>query len=76
MAALLKYCVAAIPAAVRVAISGGAIYGSAKYGVWTDSSESRERLDRLIQSTQRELEYPKKVFKYKKVRVCRVLIVM
>ena len=43
-----------IPTAVRVGVSGGAAYGSAKMGVWSDSTETKEKLDIV----QREIHYP------------------
>ena len=68
MAALLKYG-SIIPLAIRVGLSGGAVYGTVKSGVWSDNSQSQERLERLKQSMHRELEYPKTVFRYGKVSV-------
>ncbi len=47
-----------IPTALRVAVSGGAAYGSVKYGAWTDSRESQEKLNRLMKSVETEIEYP------------------
>lgn len=68
MAVLLKYG-SLIPIAIRVTLSGGAVYGSVKSGIWTDSSQSREKLDRLKQSMHKELEYPKTIFRYTKNKV-------
>ena len=66
MASLLKLG-ALIPAALRVTLSGGAVYGSVKYGVWTDSKNSPEKLERLKKSVEREMEYPKTTWKFQKV---------
>ena len=51
--------VAMVPAALRAGTAGGAVYGTAKLGVWSDSSESKEKLDRLRTWTDREIQYPK-----------------
>lgn len=61
---------ALVPTAIRVAVPGGAVYGSAKYEVWADSKESREKLDRLRNSVEREIEYPQMTGKYQKVQKC------
>ena len=55
MTAVLKYS----PLAVRIFVAGGAGYGTVKYGIWSDSSKSREKLDQIKHSVQREIEYPK-----------------
>ena len=68
MATLLKYG-SLIPVAIRVALSGGAVYGSVKSGIWSDSSQSPEKLERLKQSVQKEIEYPKTVLKYSSSKV-------
>ena len=48
-----------VPAGLRLRVTGGAAYGTVKYGIWCDdSSESREKLERLKRSTQRERVYP------------------
>lgn len=58
MAVLLKYG-SLIPLALRVAVAGGATYGTVKQGVWRDSTESREKLTQMKQAVQKEIEYPK-----------------
>ena len=68
MAVLLKMG-SLVPTAVRVALSGGAAYGTVKYGVWTDSSQSREKLERLKNSVEREIQYPQATMKTHKVEV-------
>ena len=59
MAAAFWY-VRLIPTAVRVALAGGVTYGTVKVGAWSDSSDSREKLDKVQESIQsvREIEYP------------------
>ncbi len=60
MAFLLK----SIPSAVRLSLVGGTAYGSAKIGVWSDSSKSRDKLREMRKSLY-EIEYPA-VSKYTK----------
>ena len=59
MASLFGY-IRLIPTAVRLTLAGGAAYGTVKVGAWSDSSESREKLDKVQESLHniRELEYP------------------
>ena len=49
-----------IPLAVRISLAGGTVYGTAKVGVWSDSSESQEKIEKIRESWQnvREIEYP------------------
>ena len=49
-----------IPAAVRISLAGGAAYGTATFGVWSDSSESKDKLKQVRESWSNlyELEYP------------------
>ena len=56
MAALFRYG-RLVPAAVRIILAGGVSYGTVKAGVWSDSTQSREKLDKL--SNVYEIEYPK-----------------
>ena len=65
MAALLKYG-KLIPLAIRVGVAGGVGYGTVQSGIWSDSSKSREKLDRLKESMQKEIQYPAS---YKKMMV-------
>lgn len=69
MASSLLRIVALTPAALRVTLSGGAVYGSVKYGVWTDSKESREKLERLKNSMEREIQYPQPQATWKSQKV-------
>jgi len=48
---------ALVPGALRVGVAGGAAYGTTKLGVWSDSSESIEKFDRL-RTSRREILYP------------------
>ena len=59
MASLFRY-IRLVPAAVRLTLAGGAAYGTVKVGAWSDSSESREKLDKVQESLHniREIEYP------------------
>ncbi len=67
MAVLLKYGTL-IPLAVRLALATGTAYGTVKYNVWSDSSQSREKLEKLKASVQTEIEYPRTfINKYSKV---------
>ncbi len=49
-----------VPAAIRITMAGGVTYGTVKAGAWSDSSESREKLDNIQESlsNMREIEYP------------------
>ena len=49
-----------VPLAVRLSLAGGAAYGSAKVGVWSDSSGSQDKLRKVRESwpIEREIEYP------------------
>ena len=65
MAVLLKYGTL-IPLTVRLAVAGGAAYGTVKYNVWSDSSQSKEKLEKLKASAQAEIQYPRTfINKYK-----------
>lgn len=46
--------------AIRVTLSGGAMYGTVRAGAWSDSGNSQEKLEQLQQSLEgiREIEYP------------------
>ncbi len=67
MAVLLKYG-SLVPLAVRLGLATGTAYGTVKYNVWTDSSQSKEKLEKLKNSVKREIEYPKTIMdKYRKV---------
>lgn len=46
-----------VPTALRVGLAGGAAYGTTKMGVWSDSSDSQETLDKL-KAVKREIQYP------------------
>lgn len=50
---------ALIPTALRIGVAGGAAYGTAKVGVWSDSTESREKLEQINQAVQKEIHYPR-----------------
>ena len=49
-----------VPMAIRVTVAGGVTYGTVKAGAWSDSSDSREKLDKVQESISnlREIEYP------------------
>ncbi|XP_064388566.1 uncharacterized protein LOC135336624 [Halichondria panicea] len=49
-----------VPTAIRVTVAGGVTYGTVKAGAWSDSSDSREKLDKVQESISnlREIEYP------------------
>ena len=59
MAAAFRY-IRLIPTAIRLTLAGGVTYGTVKVGAWSDSSDSREKLDKVQESFQsvREIEYP------------------
>ncbi len=49
-----------VPTAIRITMAGGVTYGTVKAGAWSDSSDSREKLDKVQESigNMREIEYP------------------
>ena len=49
-----------IPIAVRISLAGGAAYTTTTYGVWSDSSESKDKLQNVRESWLNlyEIEYP------------------
>ena len=59
MAFLIKFA-RLVPLAVRLSLAGGAAYGTAKVGVWSDSSGSPDKLRKVRESwlIEREIEYP------------------
>ncbi len=48
-----------VPIAVRLAVAGGAAYGTVRAGAWEDSSGSRDSVEQWRHSFNiREIEYP------------------
>ena len=60
----MAFLLRSIPSAVRLSRAGGTAYGTAKIGVWSDSSKSRDKLREMRKSLY-EIEYPA-VSKYTK----------
>lgn len=59
-----------IPLAVRLSLTGGAAYGTAKVGLWSDSAQSQDAL-RKLKGSWREIEYPAVTHPQDNVSVCK-----
>lgn len=68
--AMFKY-LSIFPAALRIGLAGGAAYGTVRAGVWSDSSKSGEKLERIEQATRKVLLYP--IFRSDERRVSEII---